>query len=172
MSQLHISFNSCLTQPRWYICYCLFFCLQVNEAFAAQCLAVSKELGLDNAITNSCGGAIALGHPLAASGSRILAHLTHQLRRINQRYAIGGACIGGGQGIAVILERVWVLSVVYAHHWSDFGATHCVSTSKPLLYLFLRFQWKPVAMWTCEYCCEVDCYVSMVVERRPLSLLY
>eukprot|EP00117_Sycon_ciliatum_P020157 scpid65575/ scgid18038/ 3-ketoacyl-CoA thiolase, mitochondrial; Acetyl-CoA acyltransferase; Beta-ketothiolase; Mitochondrial 3-oxoacyl-CoA thiolase len=79
---------------------------EVNEAFAAQYLSVAKELGLDNAITNSCGGAIALGHPLAASGSRITAHLVHQLRRTNQRYAIGGACIGGGQGIAVLLEKM------------------------------------------------------------------
>ena len=78
----------------------------MNEAFAAQYLSVEKELGLDRDKTNTNGGAIALGHPLAASGSRITAHLTHELRRTGHRYAIGSACIGGGQGIAVLLERV------------------------------------------------------------------
>ncbi|ESO88343.1 hypothetical protein LOTGIDRAFT_219437 [Lottia gigantea] len=80
--------------------------VEVNEAFAPQFLAVVKELGLNIDITNTCGGAIALGHPLGASGARITAHLTHQLRRINGKYGLGTACIGGGQGIAVILERV------------------------------------------------------------------
>jgi acetyl-CoA acyltransferase 2 len=79
---------------------------QVNEAFAAQFLAVEKELGLDRNKTNLNGGAIALGHPLAASGSRITAHLVHELRRKSLKYAMGSACIGGGQGIAVLLERV------------------------------------------------------------------
>lgn len=79
--------------------------IEVNEAFAAQYLAVEKELGLDRTITNMNGGAISLGHPLAASGSRILAHLTYELHRTGKRYALGSACIGGGQGIAVILER-------------------------------------------------------------------
>ncbi|RKP26221.1 Thiolase, N-terminal domain-containing protein, partial [Syncephalis pseudoplumigaleata] len=80
--------------------------VEVNEAFAAQYLAVERELGLDRAITNANGGAISVGHPLAASGSRILAHLTHELRRQGKQFAIGSACIGGGQGIAVILENV------------------------------------------------------------------
>ena len=79
---------------------------QVNEAFAAQFLAVEKELDLDRNKTNMNGGAIALGHPLAASGSRITAHLVHELRRKSLKYAVGSACIGGGQGIAVLLERV------------------------------------------------------------------
>ncbi|KAF9277878.1 3-ketoacyl-CoA thiolase, mitochondrial [Mortierella alpina] len=79
--------------------------IEVNEAFAAQYLAVEKVLGLDRSKTNLNGGAIALGHPLGASGSRILAHLTHELQRTQGKYAIGSACIGGGQGIAVILER-------------------------------------------------------------------
>ncbi len=124
---------------------------EVNEAFASQCLAVQKELGLDSAkyashlsfsfilvlllfmlehahsfaqftqlslthtLTlshthpahrlNTNGGAIALGHPLGMSGARILTHLTHELQRTKGRYAIGSACIGGGQGIAVLLER-------------------------------------------------------------------
>ncbi|KAK3824754.1 MAG: Thiolase, N-terminal domain-containing protein [Benniella sp.] len=79
--------------------------VEVNEAFAAQYLAVEKELGLDRSKTNLSGGAIALGHPLGASGSRIIAHLTHELQRTQGKYAIGSACIGGGQGIAVVLER-------------------------------------------------------------------
>ena len=80
--------------------------MQVNEAFAAQYLSVEKDLGLDREKTNVNGGAIALGHPLAASGSRITAHLVHEMRRRSIRYVIGSACIGGGQGIAVLLERV------------------------------------------------------------------
>jgi acetyl-CoA acyltransferase 2 len=79
--------------------------VEVNEAFAAQYLAVEQELGLDRARTNVDGGAIALGHPLGASGARITAHLLHALRRRGGRYALGSACIGGGQGIAVIVER-------------------------------------------------------------------
>jgi acetyl-CoA acyltransferase 2 len=79
--------------------------VEVNEAFAPQFLAVEKELGLDRAKTNVDGGAIALGHPLGASGARITTHLVYELARRGGRYAIGSACIGGGQGIAVILER-------------------------------------------------------------------
>ncbi|KAF9161404.1 3-ketoacyl-CoA thiolase, mitochondrial [Actinomortierella ambigua] len=79
--------------------------VEVNEAFAAQYLACEKELGLDRSKTNTNGGAIALGHPLGASGSRIIAHLTHELQRTQGKYAIGSACIGGGQGIAIVLER-------------------------------------------------------------------
>lgn len=67
---------------------------------------MEKELGLDRDKTNINGGAIALGHPLAASGSRIIAHLTHELQRTGNKCAIGSACIGGGQGIALLLERV------------------------------------------------------------------
>jgi len=80
--------------------------IEVNEAFGSQYLAVEKELGLDRNKTNVNGGAIALGHPLGASGNRILAHLTHSLQKTKSKYAVGSACIGGGQGIAVILERV------------------------------------------------------------------
>lgn len=69
-------------------------------------LAVEKALNLPREKTNACGGAIALGHPLGASGARIMTHLAHQLVNNNQRYAIGGACIGGGQGIAVVIEAV------------------------------------------------------------------
>ena len=78
--------------------------VEVNEAFAAQYLAVEKELGLDRKRTNVEGGAVAIGHPLGASGTRITVHLLHALRRIGKRYGLGSACIGGGQGIAVIVE--------------------------------------------------------------------
>jgi len=77
---------------------------EVNEAFAPQYLAVERELGLDRTRTNACGGAIAIGHPLAASGTRITIHLLHALRREKKRFGLGSACIGGGQGAAVIVE--------------------------------------------------------------------
>jgi len=80
--------------------------VEVNEAFAPQYLAVERELGLDRSVTNINGGAIALGHPLAASGARITATLIHALRRRGERYGLGSACIGGGQGIAVIVEAL------------------------------------------------------------------
>ncbi len=76
----------------------------VNEAFAPQFLAVQKELGLPDDKTNVNGGAIALGHPLGASGARITANLIYTLRKQQKKIAVGGACIGGGQGIAVVLE--------------------------------------------------------------------
>ena len=79
--------------------------VEVNEAFAPQYLAVEKELGLDRAKTNVNGGAIALGHPLGASGARITSHLVYELARRGGRYAVGSACIGGGQGLAVLIER-------------------------------------------------------------------
>jgi acetyl-CoA acetyltransferase family protein len=78
--------------------------VEVNEAFAAQYLAVEQELGLDRERTNIDGGAIAIGHPLGASGARITLHLLHALRRRGGRYGLGSACIGGGQGAAVIVE--------------------------------------------------------------------
>jgi acetyl-CoA acyltransferase 2 len=78
--------------------------VEVNEAFAAQYLAVERSLGLDRARTNADGGAIALGHPLAASGARLTAHLLHALRRGKHPLGLGAACIGGGQGAAVVVE--------------------------------------------------------------------
>ncbi|HEX9610588.1 MAG TPA: acetyl-CoA C-acetyltransferase [Gemmatimonadales bacterium] len=78
--------------------------VEVNEAFAPQYLAVERELGLDRAKTNVHGGAIAIGHPLAASGTRITIHLLHALRQQQKRFGLGSACIGGGQGAAVIVE--------------------------------------------------------------------
>ena len=77
---------------------------EVNEAFAPQYVAVEKELGLPRERTNVHGGAIAIGHPLAASGTRITLHLLHALRRAGKRTGVGSACIGGGQGIAVMVE--------------------------------------------------------------------
>ena len=80
--------------------------VEVNEAFAGQYMAVEKELGLDPVITNVNGGAIAITHPLAASGARITIHLLHELRRRGARYGLGAACIGGGQGGAVVVEAL------------------------------------------------------------------
>jgi acetyl-CoA acetyltransferase family protein len=78
--------------------------VEVNEAFAPQYLAVERELGLDRSKTNVHGGAIAIGHPLASTGTRITVHLLHALRRAGKKYGLGSACIGGGQGAAVIVE--------------------------------------------------------------------
>ncbi len=78
--------------------------VEVNEAFAPQYLAVEKELGLNREITNVNGGAIAIGHPLAASGTRLTLTILHELRRRKQKYGLATACIGGGQGAAVIVE--------------------------------------------------------------------
>ena len=80
--------------------------IEVNEAFAAQYLAVEKELGLDRSRTNVNGGAIALGHPLGATGTRLVLTVLHELHRRGGRYGLATACIGGGQGIAMIVERV------------------------------------------------------------------
>jgi acetyl-CoA acetyltransferase family protein len=79
--------------------------IEINEAFAGQILAVIKELGIDAEKLNVNGGAIALGHPLAASGTRLVLTLLHELRRRQKRYGLASACIGGGQGIAMIVER-------------------------------------------------------------------
>ena len=80
--------------------------IEVNEAFAGQYLAVEKELGLDRDRTNVNGGAIALGHPLGMTGTRLLLTLTLELGRRGKKYGLATACIGGGQGIAAIVERV------------------------------------------------------------------
>jgi len=80
--------------------------IEINEAFAAQTLACQKALEIPTEKFNTCGGAVALGHPLAASGSRISAHVVHKLRQNGEKYGIGSACIGGGQGIAILFEKV------------------------------------------------------------------
>jgi acetyl-CoA acetyltransferase family protein len=78
--------------------------IEVNEAFAAQYLAVERELGLDREKTNVNGGAVALGHPLGATGTRLVLTLLLELRRRKKKYGLATACIGGGQGIAMIVE--------------------------------------------------------------------
>ena len=80
--------------------------IEVNEAFAAQYLAVEKELGLDRDKVNVNGGAIALGHPLGATGTRLVITLLYELRRRKKKYGLATACIGGGQGIAMIVESM------------------------------------------------------------------
>ena len=80
--------------------------VELNEAFASQAVACIRELGLDPATTNIHGGAIALGHPLGASGARMLVTLTRELRRSGSRYGVASMCVGVGQGIAMLVERV------------------------------------------------------------------
>lgn len=78
---------------------------EINEAFAAQYLAVEKELDLDRSIVNVNGGAIALGHPVGVSGTRIILSAAYELKRRGGKYAVASLCIGGGQGIAMVIER-------------------------------------------------------------------
>ena len=80
--------------------------VEVNEAFAAQYLAVEKELELDRNKVNVNGGAIALGHPLGATGTRLVMSVLYELKRSKRRYGLASACIGGGQGIALIVEAM------------------------------------------------------------------
>jgi acetyl-CoA acyltransferase len=80
--------------------------VELNEAFAAQSLAVIKELGIDSSRLNMDGGAIALGHPLGASGGRITGKAAMLLKQHKHKYALATMCIGGGQGIATILEAI------------------------------------------------------------------
>ncbi len=80
--------------------------VELNEAFASQSLAVIRQLGLDPAIVNTNGGAIALGHPLGCSGCKLTIQLTHELKRQQKKYGIVTACVGGGQGIAGIIENI------------------------------------------------------------------
>ena len=80
--------------------------IELNEAFAAQALASIRDLGLDTAKINLDGGAIALGHPLGATGARITGKAAQVLKREGGRYALATQCIGGGQGIATVLEAV------------------------------------------------------------------
>jgi acetyl-CoA acetyltransferase len=80
--------------------------VEINEAFAAQAIACMRDLELDAQRTNVNGGAIALGHPLGASGARLVTTLLHELRRRSGRYGLATMCIGVGQGIATVFERV------------------------------------------------------------------
>jgi len=79
---------------------------ELNEAFAAQALAVMRELHLDPDKVNVNGGAIALGHPIGASGARVLTTLVHALRARRLRYGVASLCIGGGMGIAMVVEAL------------------------------------------------------------------
>ncbi|RBW70385.1 acetyl-CoA C-acetyltransferase [Bacillus taeanensis] len=79
--------------------------IEANEAFAAQAVAVGKDLEINEEILNVNGGAIALGHPIGASGTRVLVTLLHELKRRDERYGLATLCIGGGQGVATIVER-------------------------------------------------------------------
>jgi len=80
--------------------------IELNEAFASQAIACMRELGADPGRVNVNGGAIALGHPLGASGARIVTTLVHEMRRRKARYGLATMCIGVGQGIAMIVERI------------------------------------------------------------------
>ena len=80
--------------------------IELNEAFASQSLAVIRELGLNPEITNVNGGAIAMGHPLGATGARLSLTILNELKRRNKKYGMVTACVGGGQGIAGIIERI------------------------------------------------------------------
>jgi acetyl-CoA acetyltransferase len=80
--------------------------VEINEAFASQVLACLEELPIDHAKLNVNGGAIALGHPLGASGTRLLLSVTLELKRRGKKYGLATACIGGGQGLAAIVENL------------------------------------------------------------------
>lgn len=80
--------------------------IEANEAFAAQAMSVNQELGLDTDKVNVSGGAIALGHPIGASGARVLVTLLHGMQRENAKKGLATLCIGGGQGVALAVEKV------------------------------------------------------------------
>jgi acetyl-CoA acyltransferase len=80
--------------------------VELNEAFASQALAVIRELGLNPDIVNINGGAIALGHPLGCTGTKLTVQILNDMKRLNKKYGIVTACVGGGQGIAGIIENL------------------------------------------------------------------
>ncbi len=80
--------------------------MELNEAFAAQVLASIRQLGVPHEKLNVNGGAIAIGHPLGASGARLIGTLAHELRRSGKRYGVATMCIGVGQGLATVIENV------------------------------------------------------------------
>ncbi|HRQ90999.1 MAG TPA: acetyl-CoA C-acyltransferase, partial [Bacteroidia bacterium] len=81
-----------------------FDAVEINEAFAAQVLACTRELEISPDRINACGGAIAVGHPIGASGARLVVHLAHRIQRGEARRAVGSLCVGGGMGIALSME--------------------------------------------------------------------
>ena len=80
--------------------------IELNEAFASQVLAVSRKLDFNPDILNINGGAIALGHPLGCTGTKLTIQITHEMKRLNKKYGLVTACVGGGQGIAGIIENI------------------------------------------------------------------
>jgi acetyl-CoA acyltransferase len=80
--------------------------IELNEAFASQALAVIRKLEMNPEIVNINGGAIALGHPLGCTGAKLTIQITHDMKRLNKKYGIVTACVGGGQGIAGIIENI------------------------------------------------------------------
>jgi acetyl-CoA acyltransferase len=80
--------------------------VELNEAFASQSIAVIQQLELDPEIVNINGGAIALGHPLGCTGSKLTVQIIHDMKRLNKKYGLVTACVGGGQGIAGIIENI------------------------------------------------------------------
>jgi acetyl-CoA C-acetyltransferase len=80
--------------------------VEINEAFASMAVACSQQLGFPHEIVNVNGGAVGLGHPVAASGARILGHLVLELRRRGARYGVASLCAGGGMGIATVVEAL------------------------------------------------------------------
>jgi acetyl-CoA acyltransferase len=80
--------------------------IELNEAFASQVLAVSRKLDFNPDILNINGGAIALGHPLGCTGAKLTIQITHEMKRLNKKYGLVTACVGGGQGIAGIIENI------------------------------------------------------------------
>lgn len=95
--------RSCLDKAGWSLAE--LDLIEANEAFAAQALAVGKELGWDAGRVNVNGGAIALGHPIGASGCRVLVSLLHEMLRRDAKKGLATLCIGGGQGVALAIER-------------------------------------------------------------------
>jgi len=79
--------------------------MEINEAFAAQAIAVNRQMGWDTAKVNVNGGAIALGHPIGASGCRVLVTLLHEMQKRDARRGLASLCIGGGMGVALAVER-------------------------------------------------------------------
>jgi len=96
--------KNCLKKAGWKVTD--LDCIEANEAFAAQALCVNAEMGWDLAKVNVNGGAIALGHPIGASGCRILVSLLHEMKRSGAKRGLATLCIGGGQGVAMALEQI------------------------------------------------------------------
>ena len=127
--------------------------IEINEAFAAQYLAVEKDLGLDRERVNVNGGAIALGHPLGMTGTRLLLTLALELRRRGLKRGLAAACIGGGQGIAAIIEAC-VIAANYQYASKSQGLQLQLPTQRPRCRLVrnlaveLAFgSWKCLGSW-------------------------